>query len=183
MNDHYPVPFDVADLERLLARDPRQAFEDLALLSLDQLLRQAIAYTAYLSASDSVTYDWQTTLGWWEDEIAALERGGSPVLTTPCVYLLHLVEPLSPRHTAQHYIGWTPGPVAQRYAQHLAGCGARFTQVAVQRGIDLLLVRTWPGDRSFEKRLKRRHNGRKLCPICQYQDAVLPLDTAGMIPF
>jgi hypothetical protein len=36
-----------------------------------------------------------------------------------------------------------------------------------QAGIGVDLVRTWPGDRSFERRLKRRHNSPRLCPVCR----------------
>lgn len=33
-------------------------------------------------------------------------------------------------------------------------------------GADLLLARTWPGDRGLERRLKRYKKAHKLCPIC-----------------
>jgi hypothetical protein len=39
----------------------------------------------------------------------------------------------------------------------------------VARGIGFQIVRTWPGSRSFERKLKNRKNARKLCPICRAQ--------------
>ena len=33
-------------------------------------------------------------------------------------YLLHQERPLSPAHTAQHYLGWTPGAPETRLAEH-----------------------------------------------------------------
>jgi predicted GIY-YIG superfamily endonuclease len=86
------------------------------------------------------------------------------------VYLLHFDAPLgnldNPRGQAQHYLGWTPYLPA-RITAHLAGRGARLTQVARERGIGFVIARVWPGDRTFERRLKRRKEGPKLCPICR----------------
>src|SRR5689334_487460 len=82
------------------------------------------------------------------------------------IYLLHFDRPISDKHTAQHYTGWTtylPG----RALAHLRGRGARLTQVALERGIGFCIARTWPGDRDFERRLKNRKEGPRLCPICR----------------
>jgi predicted GIY-YIG superfamily endonuclease len=90
---------------------------------------------------------------------------GTEPLPRGTVYLLHFDRPISPKHTAQHYIGWTsylPG----RALAHLQGRGARLTQVARERGIGFVIARTWPGDRYFERYLKNRKNAPKLCPIC-----------------
>jgi hypothetical protein len=85
-------------------------------------------------------------------------------------YLLHLERPLSPAHTAQHYLGWTPGELAERLAEHAAGRGARFTQVALERGIGWELVRTWVGEtRTDERRHKLGAHGSRLCPRCQHR--------------
>ncbi|NJM68150.1 MAG: endonuclease [Acaryochloris sp. RU_4_1] len=81
------------------------------------------------------------------------------------VYLLHFEKPLSSHHTAQHYIGWTED-LESRIARHRNGGGARFCEVAKQRGIDFQLARTWIGDRTLERQLKRRKSGRRLCPVC-----------------
>jgi hypothetical protein len=83
-------------------------------------------------------------------------------------YLLHFEAPISPAHTCQHYLGWTPGPVAVRLAEHAAGRGARLTQVALERGIGWRLVRTWAGEtRQDERRRKKGAHGARLCPECR----------------
>jgi predicted GIY-YIG superfamily endonuclease len=83
------------------------------------------------------------------------------------VYLLHLERPLSPGHTAQHYTSWADD-LAARLADHAAGRGARFTQVALERGIGWELVRTWEGaTRADERRKKRGAHGMRLCPLCR----------------
>lgn len=85
------------------------------------------------------------------------------------VYLLHLSRPM--KH-AQHYIGWAQN-FEGRMAHHRGGSGARFTQVAVERGIDLIVARTWDqGDRSFERRLKNWHKSSDFCPICNPDTAM-----------
>ena len=81
------------------------------------------------------------------------------------VYLLHFERPISSRHTCQHYIGYTDD-LARRMQAHRAGNGARLVEVAAERGIGFEIVRVWRGDRAFERRLKRQHNGPRLCPIC-----------------
>jgi predicted GIY-YIG superfamily endonuclease len=81
------------------------------------------------------------------------------------VYLLHFDSKISDKHTTQHYTGWTKY-LAGRVAKHLAGRGARLTQVARERGIGFVVARTWPGDRTFERKIKNRHEGPTLCPIC-----------------
>jgi predicted GIY-YIG superfamily endonuclease len=79
-----------------------------------------------------------------------------------CCYLLHFSKPY--KH-AKHYLG-SADDLFARLQQHNAGQGARLTQVVREAGIDLILARTWNGDRSFERRLKRQHNSPRLCPIC-----------------
>jgi predicted GIY-YIG superfamily endonuclease len=93
--------------------------------------------------------------------------------------LLHFAKPISERHTAQHYIGWTPH-LYGRIQQHLAGRGARFTQVARERGIPFVIAAAWPGDRNYERRLKNKKHAARLCPICRQardpQQTVMDLD-------
>ena len=80
------------------------------------------------------------------------------------VYLLHLSQPMS---HARHYIGWA-NDLDARIAHHRDGTGARFTQVAVQRGIELLLARVWPDqDKAFERRLKNYKHPTTFCPMCR----------------
>lgn len=82
------------------------------------------------------------------------------------VYLLHYHQPISGRHTARHYLGWT-WHLSSRMQQHMTGRGARFTQVAYERGITFELAAAWPGSRNYERRLKNRKNAARLCPICR----------------
>ncbi len=82
------------------------------------------------------------------------------------VYLLHFDRPISDAHTAQHYIGYTPGTLERRLQLHQEGNGARLTEVAKERGIGFECVRTWEGGRYLESRLKKRRNAPKLCPVC-----------------
>lgn len=86
------------------------------------------------------------------------------------VYLICLSSPLQRKSGgARHYIGYSPDAhtLGCRVRQHCQGKGARFTQVAVERGIELNFVRLWAeGDRRFERQLKRQKNARRYCPIC-----------------
>jgi hypothetical protein len=88
----------------------------------------------------------------------------SPKGTT---YLLHFCRPISPDHACQHYLGWTPGPVAARLAEHAAGRGARLTQVARERGIGWRLVRTWEQETRQDERRHKATHGARLCPECR----------------
>lgn len=85
------------------------------------------------------------------------------------VYLLHFTQPISPDHTAQHYMGYTDD-LLRRIQEHRAGRGSRLCEVAQERGIGFVLVRTWPGDRRRERQLKRRKEGPRLCPLCKGDD-------------
>ncbi len=81
------------------------------------------------------------------------------------IYLLHFDRPVSTAHTCQHYLGWCLDLDA-RLSAHRAGRGSRLTQIAVERGIGFEVVRTWPGDRTLERRLKNRKESPRLCPLC-----------------
>jgi hypothetical protein len=87
---------------------------------------------------------------------------------TGLVYLLHLSEPLSPDHTAQHYVGWTRNAdtLRRRLGHHRAGSGARFLDVARERGVSSELVAVYRGDRHLERRFKRHGDCPKMCPVC-----------------
>lgn len=89
------------------------------------------------------------------------------------VYLIHLDHPLA---HARHYIGYTSlESVEDRVDRHKRGDGARMLQVCNQNGIKYEVVRVWAfeGDwsacdaRKLERKLKRLHNGKKVCPVCQ----------------
>jgi len=83
-------------------------------------------------------------------------------------YLLHFDKPISDRHTCQHYIGYTSKTLAQRIAEHRAGTGARLTQVAKERGIGFVVVRTWANvTKRDERKLKNRKGSNRFCPVCR----------------
>jgi predicted GIY-YIG superfamily endonuclease len=82
------------------------------------------------------------------------------------VYELHFASPISDAHTTQHYIGYADD-IKRRLEDHRASRGARLTEVANQRGIGFWVSRVWEGkDRSFERNLKNRKEGTRLCPDC-----------------
>ncbi|MGL5064718.1 MAG: hypothetical protein ACRC62_32445 [Microcoleus sp.] len=82
-----------------------------------------------------------------------------------CVYLLHFSRPINPSRPAQHYLGWS-NDLDKRLRKHRKGTGSRLCAVARERGITFVLAEVWAGGRALESRLKRQHNSRKFCPIC-----------------
>ena len=89
-------------------------------------------------------------------------------------YLIHLDAPLNPTHPARHYLGFS-SYLPARMAAHVSGRGARFMQVARERGISWQIARTWPGDRSQERKLKNYKNAPRLCPVCRQARAAQQL--------
>lgn len=83
-------------------------------------------------------------------------------MTTDTIYLIHFDKPY--KH-ARHYMGST-SDLEARLEAHRNGRGSRLMEVIAQAGITWQLVRTWPGDRKTERRLKKWHNAPALCPIC-----------------
>jgi len=81
------------------------------------------------------------------------------------VYCYHFSRRISLLHTTQHYLGYADD-LEERDADHRAGRGARLTQVAVERQIQLILVWAVPGSRTLERQLKNQHHTPRLCPIC-----------------
>jgi predicted GIY-YIG superfamily endonuclease len=55
---------------------------------------------------------------------------------------------------------------AQRLETHRAGKGARMLAAANRLGIGYDVVRTWPGGRDVERRIKAQRNAPRLCPAC-----------------
>lgn len=85
----------------------------------------------------------------------------------PSVYLLHFEKPISPCHTAQHYLGYAKR-LRDRIELHRRGQGSRLCAVALERGIGFEVARTWSkGTRQLERELKRRKAAPRLCPICK----------------
>ncbi len=82
------------------------------------------------------------------------------------VYLLHFDQPY---HHARHYIGFATD-LERRLIQHQSGSGARLVEVVVNAGRSFTLARIWPNtDRSFERRLHRRKDSPRMCPVCRQQ--------------
>lgn len=81
------------------------------------------------------------------------------------VYLIHIHPPLA---HARHYLGYAADErLADRIDQHGTPRGARLTQVAAERGRELVPVRVWWGrDRAFERALKNQRNAPRFCPLC-----------------
>lgn len=81
------------------------------------------------------------------------------------LYLLHFERPY---HHARHYLGFTKyRSVKQRIADHQAGLGANLTRHVVGAGIKLYLAWQASGERTDERRLKRRSHVKLWCPLCQ----------------
>ncbi len=58
--------------------------------------------------------------------------------------------------------------VDARLATQRQGRGARLVQVVLAAGLQVRLVRTWPGPRALERQLKNRHEAPRLCPACSH---------------
>jgi hypothetical protein len=91
-------------------------------------------------------------------------------MAAPVTYLIHLDRRLgrpggSRLGTAGHYTGQTVD-LERRLAQHRDGKGARMLAAANERGIAYSVVRTWPGGRDTERRIKAQRNAPRLCPVC-----------------
>lgn len=78
------------------------------------------------------------------------------------VYLVHFDTHLS---HARHYLGWT-SDLTSRIRDRAVGNGSRLLAAVSKAGIGFRVVRTWPGDRHLERKLKRRHDAAGLCPEC-----------------
>jgi hypothetical protein len=96
---------------------------------------------------------------------------------TGTVYLLHFDRPY--KH-ARHYTGWAASSrsLKRRLAQHGHGDGARLLAVAHAAGIGWQLARTWPGDRTRERQIKRQGGASRHCPLC----GVKPRRAAAVAP-
>jgi hypothetical protein len=90
-------------------------------------------------------------------------------VSTGSVYLLHFDPglPVTGNRVARHYLGFAKHDVAARIAQHLRRQGSPLVAAVLAAGGRVTLERVWAGvDRSFERRLKRRHETPRLCPRC-----------------
>lgn len=86
------------------------------------------------------------------------------------LYLIHFETPLgSKKHKAQHYLGFVEGDeqsVESRLMEHRAGWGAKITAAANRAGIRYDVVRTFPGDRTRERQMKKWKKIGPMCPVC-----------------
>ncbi|HZQ04946.1 MAG TPA: endonuclease [Anaerolineae bacterium] len=92
-------------------------------------------------------------------------------------YLLHFSKPYVGKRRnpnakrvqiVQHYLGYAKRDAEDRIELHRKGQGARLTQVAVESGIELIVVKIWKsGTRKDERKFKNRKNAAQLCPICK----------------
>lgn len=86
------------------------------------------------------------------------------------VYVLHFAEPIgnpsNPRAMAQHYIGWSPEPES-RIRRHISGDGAKIVRYVVEAGIGFEVAATFEGGPELERKLKRRHDTPRWCPVCK----------------
>lgn len=91
------------------------------------------------------------------------------------IYLIHIEEPIgNPGHRngqAQHYIGWAKD-LDSRLKEHRAGRGSAILAHCRMLRRSWKCVRTWTGDRHFERRLKNRKNAPLLCPVCNPSHAL-----------
>ncbi len=79
------------------------------------------------------------------------------------VYIIHFEQPL---HHACHYIGWTNN-LSKRLAEHRSGTGARLLAAVNAAGIGWQVVKTIPGGRDLEAKIKRQKHGPRYCPLCR----------------
>lgn len=80
------------------------------------------------------------------------------------IYILHFD---TSYHHAKHYVGYcADGTLEQRLARHRAGQGSRLMLAIELAGIGFTVALTHPGDRHFERKLKRAKNTSRFCPLC-----------------
>jgi predicted GIY-YIG superfamily endonuclease len=94
-------------------------------------------------------------------------------VSRPTTYLIcwahqPIGNPQNRRAMAAHYAGSTDY-LARRLRQHRRGNGAAIMRAVSERGIPWFVVRTWPGGRRTERRIKRSHQLRRYCPMCSVQ--------------
>jgi predicted GIY-YIG superfamily endonuclease len=95
---------------------------------------------------------------------------------SPCgyVYIIQLERPMgSTRHSARFYIGWAKN-IDTRLADHRAGRGSAMLRAAVERGIRFDIVAYMPGDKSLERWLKNKKNGKAALRWMNNQHTVCP---------
>lgn len=105
------------------------------------------------------------------------------------IYLVCFIDPATGRRTARgrlipgtaqhatfghagHYLGWSPS-IPARLRRHESGCGANLLAHVLEAGLAWELVRSWPGTRYDERRLKAQGGHSRKCPRCHPERAVV----------
>lgn len=98
-----------------------------------------------------------------------LERVYTPVppeiVNTGEIGVLYLAHFEQRYQHAGHYLGWTRD-LAARLGQHARGRGSHLLDVVNRAGIEWSVVRTWDGDRNFERQIKNSGSLVRVCPSC-----------------
>jgi hypothetical protein len=86
------------------------------------------------------------------------------------IYLLHFetgiqCRPNARASHARHYIGWAYN-LDRRIKEHRGGYGSKLLAECKRLGINFVVVRTWRGTRTDERRLHNRKDSPRMCPIC-----------------
>ena len=89
------------------------------------------------------------------------------------IYIIHFETPL---HHARHYVGYCrEGALEERLLRHRSGQGSRLMYAVELAGIDFVVALTHPGDRHFERRIKRAKNTPRFCPLCRHSTSIVKL--------
>ena len=84
------------------------------------------------------------------------------------IYLIHFSSKFG---HAQHYLGYASN-FEKRMEKHRKGTGSNLIKKIQEAGIEWEVVRKWENvGPQAEAELKRFHNNRRLCPLCQGQFA------------
>jgi hypothetical protein len=115
-------------------------------------------------------------------------RGGtSGIVYLLCFDELYMPYPGAPLYCcARHYTGFVSGgprDLARRLAEHGTARGARLMLAVRKAGITWRLARTWPGDRTRERQLKRQGGAARRCPLCGVtpRPGPLPRNAGGRV--
>ena len=92
------------------------------------------------------------------------------------IYLLHF----EPRYKhAGHYLGFSDDIPARVELHRSGGSGVRMCEAAVAAGCKMFLVRTWPGGRKDERRLKGLRNEKRVGSLARICPACISLNVCG----
>ena len=81
------------------------------------------------------------------------------------IYILHFEKRY---HHAQHYVGYcADDTLSQRLERHRSGRGSRLMYAVELAGIEFIVALTHPGNRAFERKLKRSKHTARFCPLCR----------------